>query len=44
VKQFAGAAVVLLPTRVGAVKLPSPPAPDLDGMVTYKLARFDVPA
>lgn len=35
-----GTAVVLLPTRDQAVTLPAPPAPDLDGMVAYELARF----
>ena len=37
-----GTAVVLLPTRNSAVALPTPPAPDLDGMVAYELARFRV--
>jgi acyl dehydratase len=42
-----GTAVVLLPTRDGAgqdraVELPTPPAPDLDGMVAHELARFSV--
>lgn len=38
-----GTAVVLLPTRDRAVRLPAPPAADLDGMVAHELARFAVP-
>ncbi len=37
-----GTAVVLLPSRDGAVELPAPPAPDLDGMVAHELAQFSV--
>ncbi|MEV4235369.1 MULTISPECIES: MaoC family dehydratase N-terminal domain-containing protein [unclassified Nocardia] len=37
-----GTAVVLLPTRDHPVELPTPPAPDLDGMVSHELARFSV--
>ncbi|MBB3665587.1 acyl dehydratase [Prauserella sediminis] len=37
-----GTAVVLLPTRERAVELPTPPAPDLDGMVAHELERFGV--
>ncbi|MFI6361392.1 MaoC family dehydratase N-terminal domain-containing protein [Nocardia sp. NPDC050630] len=37
-----GTAVVLLPTRDHSVELPTPPAPDLDGMVSHELARFSV--
>ncbi|MET9491235.1 MaoC family dehydratase N-terminal domain-containing protein [Nocardia sp. NPDC006630] len=37
-----GTAVVLLPSRSEAVRLPAPPAPDLDGMVVHELARFAV--
>lgn len=37
-----GAAVVLLPTRDRPVELPTPPAPNLDGMVAHELTRFSV--
>jgi hypothetical protein len=37
-----GTAVVLLPTREAPVTLPEPPAPDLNGMVDYELARFSI--
>ncbi|WP_433710343.1 FAS1-like dehydratase domain-containing protein [Nocardia sp. CA-084685] len=37
-----GTAVVLLPTRAHPVELPTPPTPDLDGMVSHELARFSV--
>lgn len=38
-----GEAVVLLPGRdTGGVRLPPPPAPDLDGMVAHEIARYRV--
>jgi len=35
-------AVILLPTREGAVQLPEPPAPTLDAMMAHELQRFAV--
>lgn len=37
-----GTAVVLLPTKYRPVELPAPPASDLDGLVAYELARFEL--
>lgn len=39
-----GSAVVLLPSRSTRVELPTPPAPDLDGLLKHELDRYQIAA